>query len=164
MHKRVPKKKTIIGQKFNRLTVIAPTNKRRSHMIVYKCICDCGNTRYVTSDELKRHHITECVSCANKNKLELLKEYRAKHNMHQYDKDGSNPLIITKSRQNRNNTSGFKGITWDKTQNKWRAQIVFKNKAINLGRYINIEDAIEARLNAENELFKPYLDAFKKPD
>lgn len=157
-----PSRKSIIGEKFNKLTVLGVTKKRRNHMIVYKCKCECGNIRYATSNELKRNHITECVSCATKNKFKTLTEYRNKNNMHHFDRDGSNPLIIKKSRKNSNNTSGYKGVTWDKTQNKWKAQIVFKNKVIYLGRFENIEDAVEARLKAENELYQPYLDAFKK--
>jgi len=43
-----------------------------------------------------------------------------------------------------NNTSGFKGISWDKFNNKWRVTIEVMQKSINLGRFVNIEDAINA--------------------
>src|SRR5216683_4946120 len=36
-----------------------------------------------------------------------------------------------------NNTSGIKGVCWDKQQNKWIAQIQINNKQIKLGRFLN---------------------------
>lgn len=43
-----------------------------------------------------------------------------------------------------NNTSGYKGVVWDKFNSKWIAQIMVNQKHIKLGRYVDIEDAIEA--------------------
>lgn len=48
----------------------------------------------------------------------------------------------------RNNTSGCKGVTWDKDRQKWRAQIVTDGVAKNIGRFITFEEAIEARWDA----------------
>lgn len=47
-------------------------------------------------------------------------------------------------RQQSNNTSGFKGVSWDKRRHKWLAQISVNTKRRNLGRYSNITDAILA--------------------
>lgn len=55
-----------------------------------------------------------------------------------------------------NNTSGYKGVTWDKNRNKWIAQITVNYKNIHLGRYENIEDAIKARKEAEVKYFGEY--------
>ena len=49
----------------------------------------------------------------------------------------------------KNNTSGYKGITWNKKRKKWQAQILINNKYINLGCFIKIKDAIIIRKNAE---------------
>jgi formate-dependent nitrite reductase cytochrome c552 subunit len=43
-----------------------------------------------------------------------------------------------------NNTSGFKGVVWNKIAKKWVAQIKLNNKLKNLGYYINIKDAARA--------------------
>ncbi len=43
------------------------------------------------------------------------------------------------------NTSGVKGVYYDKTRNKWVAQISIDGTMKNIGRYDNIEDAIIAR-------------------
>jgi citrate synthase len=48
-----------------------------------------------------------------------------------------------------NNTSTITGISRDKCSNKWRASITINRKAINLGRYINFTDAVQARYDAE---------------
>lgn len=57
---------------------------------------------------------------------------------------------------NSNNTSGYKGVTWDKKRNKWIAQIMVNYKHIYLGRYENIEDAIKSRKDAELKYFGEY--------
>jgi hypothetical protein len=44
----------------------------------------------------------------------------------------------------RNNKSGYKGVHWCNLTNKWCAQIRVKGQSINLGRFIDITDAVEA--------------------
>lgn len=56
---------------------------------------------------------------------------------------------------NRNNTSGVRGVSWDKNSNRWRAVLVLgshrrKNyKYIHLGLYAKFESAVAARRRAE---------------
>ena len=57
----------------------------------------------------------------------------------------------------KNNTSGIKGISFDKTRNKWRARLMIDAKQIHLGYFNNIEDAKLARQNKAIELFGQYL-------
>jgi hypothetical protein len=45
------------------------------------------------------------------------------------------------SRRPTANTSGIKGVSWDKRESKWQANIRVNNKMINLGRFNNKEDA-----------------------
>ena len=72
-------------------------------------------------------------------------------------------LRICSTRQNtmnqdvsKNNTSGITGVGWDKSSNKWIAYIKVNYRQITLGRFSNIDDAIEARRNAEIEYFGEY--------
>lgn len=75
------------------------------------------------------------------------------------DNRKSNLRIATPSQNSQNsclhsnNTSGYTGVTWDKKNCKWIAQIKFNYKNIFLGRYVDIDDAIRARRNAEEEYF-----------
>lgn len=62
---------------------------------------------------------------------------------------------MNKMRQE-NNTSGIIGVYWDKSKNKWVAQIGVDYKNIHLGRFTNIEDAIAARKAAEEKYFGEY--------
>lgn len=46
------------------------------------------------------------------------------------------------------NTSGYKGVYWNKTEKKWHAQIRVNGLRIHLGHYKNIEDAHNAYVEA----------------
>jgi len=47
-----------------------------------------------------------------------------------------------------NNTSGYKGVSWDKSRQLWTAHIRVNNEQKNLGRYKTPEDAYEAYKSA----------------
>lgn len=47
------------------------------------------------------------------------------------------------------NASGVVGVTWAKKEGNWRASISYEGKAINLGHFNNLQDAILAREEAE---------------
>jgi hypothetical protein len=51
------------------------------------------------------------------------------------------------------NSSGYKGVVWDKARNKWRAQIKVNQRMINLGRFTNIAEAVTARDQAVVKYF-----------
>jgi len=61
----------------------------------------------------------------------------------------SNSCNIRNTGQFKHNTSGVKGISWNKQHNKWQAQIMNNKKAINLGVFDNFNDAVKARWEAE---------------
>jgi hypothetical protein len=45
---------------------------------------------------------------------------------------------------NKNNTSGYKGVYWDKPRKKWRAQIMHNKKTVFLGHFNDTKDAAVA--------------------
>ena len=49
---------------------------------------------------------------------------------------------------NINNTSGFKGVTWDQRERLWKAQIKVNRTNIHLGYFVNPKDAADAYDNA----------------
>jgi len=53
---------------------------------------------------------------------------------------------------NANNTSGYKGVSWNKAQKKWTARITLERKTINLGYFANVEEAAEVVRKAREEL------------
>ena len=60
------------------------------------------------------------------------------------------------------NTSGCKGISWNKKAKKWNAKITIDGIKIHLGYYDNLEDAKIARINKANEAFGVYTNACEK--
>lgn len=67
-------------------------------------------------------------------------------------------LRIATSSQNgmnskkRKNVSGFKGVTFDKSRNKWKAHIRKDYKQYNLGRFDTKEEAYDAYVKAARDL------------
>ena len=62
-------------------------------------------------------------------------------------------LRICTQQENSMNKSNVKGVTWESDRCKWRANICYKGKRINLGRYETKEEAIKARKEAEKIYF-----------
>lgn len=56
----------------------------------------------------------------------------------------------------KNNTSGYKGVNWNKRDEKWIARISINKKEFELGRFTNIEDAIAIRKEAEIKYYGEY--------
>jgi hypothetical protein len=59
------------------------------------------------------------------------------------------------------NSSGTKGVTFDKKFKQWRAQIVINGKCKYLGKYDKKEDAIKARVNIAKELFGEFINSIE---
>jgi len=53
----------------------------------------------------------------------------------------------------KNNSSGFKGVNFNKTKQKWEAQIQINGIKIHIGLFITLEEAANARQQKANELF-----------
>ena len=49
----------------------------------------------------------------------------------------------------RRNKSGYKGVRWVPERSKWRATIMVDGKTISLGYFLQLEEAVAARLAAE---------------
>ena len=78
------------------------------------------------------------------------------------DNRKSNLRICTLQQNNKNqkkktnNKSGVIGVSWDNSRGKWCAQIMHNHKHIHLGRFDTIEEAIEARKQAEITYYGEY--------
>jgi hypothetical protein len=58
---------------------------------------------------------------------------------------------LQNAKLSKNNTSGFTGVSWDKSTSKWIGQIRANGKTVNLGRYNNSLDAALARFTFEDQ-------------
>ena len=53
--------KDLTGLRFGRLVAIEQTDKRtKAGSIIWRCVCDCGNTAYVIAGNLSRNHTLSC--------------------------------------------------------------------------------------------------------
>lgn len=145
------------GRKFGRLTVLEATEKRSSNKcVVHKCKCSCGNIKEVPSDDLLKGFVKSCGCLQHetniKNGNQAGKIYVEKNII-----EGTN-IQTLQIKKLSTNTSGIKGVHWDKARGKWVAKIIFKGKDYFLGRYTKKEDAIEARAIAEKEMHEKFLE------
>jgi len=62
----------------------------------------------------------------------------------------------------KNNSSGVKGVNFEKIVKKWRANIMIDGTQITLGFFKTLEEAKLARINKANELFGEYINACEK--
>lgn len=78
-----------------------------------------------------------------------------------YDNRKSGLRITTQSQNSMNqvlrinNTSGVKGVSWDKNKNKWIMQICVRGNNI-VKQFTNKEDTIKCRSNMDREYFGEY--------
>ena len=91
----------------------------------------------------------------------------SKNNKHAFDtglinKDNIAKSVMNPNKQNKSNTSGRKGVYFNKQCKKWMAYIRIKGKQTYLGVFDNKEDAIQARENKEKELFSSAYASFDK--
>ena len=60
----------ITNQKFGLLTAKKPLPKRQNNMVVWECVCDCGNSVLVRGSDLRNGHTSSC-GCLTRSKGEL---------------------------------------------------------------------------------------------
>ena len=142
------KKLDLVGQRFGRLTVLAPA-ERVGQYTAWLCRCDCGREAVVTTRRLRSGNTRSC-GC--------LKPGGVPHPTYI---DGTSPEMLAAAKiARKNNTSGVPGVDWWASKGLWRAAICFKGKRRYLGAYHKFEDAVKARKRAEEELFQPFLEEF----
>jgi len=73
------------------------------------------------------------------NKIENLRECTNSQNSHN-------------SKLSKTNTSGYKGVNWDKRSKKWKVAIIANGKYHYFGLYVNLEDAIKVAIEARKKL------------
>lgn len=148
------------GQRFGKL--IALKQEFRNNKSGYLCQCDCGNTTWVATSSLKLGRTKSCGCIYNKS---IANNSKVKKYIEENYKENTNLKIIEraiKNKQNKNNTSGVKGVYWIKSQQKWGAYIDIQKERKYLGCYTDIESAKRSRKEAEEKYFKPLLDKYIK--
>lgn len=146
----------LAGREFGDLTVIKLSAQTlRDGTRLWECKCECGNTTHVASFSLLHGHYKSCGCMRDKKRDEGVKRHISS------DAVNGTRISALQSKIHKGNTSGYKGVTWMSSRNKWRAYIGYKGKQISLGYFDKKQDAIAARLNAEEEYHKPHMEERK---
>lgn len=149
------------GQRFGRLTVLGPAeldgSRANGQRMGWRCRCDCGKEIIITRKELMSGRVNSC-GCL------LAEASAARVAVSVGQVDGTTLSAIRPERgANKNSKSGIKGVYWSDREGCWIAKITVKRRDITVGRYHDLSAAIKARRAAEEEYFKPLLDAHKTP-
>lgn len=147
--------KNIKNKKFSMLTAIEMIRIKNSGAI-WRCKCECGNYTEVSIANLTNGNIVSC-GCyqkekAKKNVKKAFEKFKAKNLV-----DNTNVSYLLLDKTIKNNTSGVTGVCFNNKTQRWTAQITFKKKRYHLGSFMNKEDAIKARKEAEERLHKNFL-------
>lgn len=143
--------KDISGKKFPHFKAIRPTGDKKGTQSMWLCQCECGNLFEASISNIMRGDTKSCGCLHKKVATEQITK----------DVIDGTKIGAIKSRTRSNNSSGHKGVSWDKRQEKWYAYITFQKKMRSLGMYDRMEDAIAAREAAEDELFQPILNKWE---
>jgi len=148
--------KKILGNTFGHWTPLKRVNA--NGRATYLCRCSCGVEREVLARSLlggvskSCGHIKKEYDFPEKGKMmnEILKENLV---------DDTN-LLILNQKVSKNSKTGVKGVHSTKN-GKYRAYINFKGKRTYLGFFDTLEEAAKARKDAEDKMYKPFLDKFE---
>ena len=151
-------------EKYGRLTIIGKDPERNGYVI---CKCDCGNTKSIKRKFVVRQkESTKSCGCLH-NEIASIngKKTIGKNSANRIatnKKFNTNFEVIRTTKPPKNNSSGYKGVSFDKSRNKWVAYINIHDKRIFLGRFATLEEATECRKNAEEKYYKPLLERLKQ--
>lgn len=138
-----PPLKDLAGRRFGMLTVVSYVGKDKGFHI-WRCRCGCGKMTDVRQSNLLNGTTASCGCRRSPQK-----------NLH--SADGTCLELLKPDIMYKTNTSGVRGVYYSSKRKKWIAQIMFKKKCYYLGGYDRLEDAAEARAEAEEKVFGDFL-------
>jgi hypothetical protein len=149
----------LTGQKFGRLTVVKDSGKRIDHGVVWECDCDCGKKAFVISRNLT-NKLSKSCGCLRKEKTSITGKMISKKNIKKNIIEGTNIGLIKNNKLNKNNTTGFKGVTYFKGY--YQSKIQFKKVRYYLGYYETAEEASDAYQIAKSKMHGEFLKWYEK--
>lgn len=146
-------RKDLTGYRIGRLTVLYATGERSYKGSVYwHCRCDCGNEVDISEDSLMHGGYKSCGCLQSENRKKICTQL---HIM-----DGTCIEMLEKRKYRRDNTSGFRGVTRMKN-GRFRAYIGFKGKRYYIGCFEQYDEAVDARIEAEELIHGGFLQAYR---
>lgn len=149
------KKLDLTGQRFGKLTVLAPA-ENVGDRTAWLCRCDCGQETVAITKYLRNGRGTSC-GCDKEN---LGKPLYAMGQASLTYIGGTCVEMIRAKTIRKNNTSGVPGVEWWAQKQRWRATIGFKGKRYYLGSFSRFEDAVKARKEAEARFHDTFIQEY----
>lgn len=134
-------RQNLAGQRFGDLVVVEASTRRTPDRSVYWiCRCEkCGKQKEIPANQLLKGSQVSC-GCGRIRRLQESNGYL----------EGTSLKNIFSNKISSNNTSGHKGVY--QKNGKWAAKIQYKKKTYYLGSYDSLEEAVNARRQAENRV------------
>ena len=159
--------KDLTGKRFGMLTVVKRATNTKLGKACWLCKCDCGNETVVRSHNLLSH-ITKSCGCLQREHARKMQKKNwklATQKAYIWNKkndwiDGTSLFSIINPPR-KDNSSGVRGVSWNKKRSEWVAYITFQQRRFHLGWFTEKEDAIKARKEAEEKYFKPVIKKYK---
>lgn len=143
----------IAGQRFHRLTALTMLPQRDpSGNVMWRCQCDCGNIVDVSYNSLVYSNQKSC-GCQKKEHDKKLGDYLI-------HVAGTSVEQLKSKKLPSDNTTGVKGVYL--VHGRYMAKIVFQKKQYFLGTYSTLQQAAQARQEAEELLFDAVADHYQK--
>lgn len=162
--KKIEEWKNEIGKKYGNLTIVDFAGKKEpakgyASIPYMRCLCGkCGHYAEIPLPRLRIGGAKECATCAKKN---LEEGRKIMHEL--YQADGSSLSNVKEDRKrNKNNTTGFTGVSYVAKNEKYRAYIMFRRKQYSLGLYDTRIEAHEAYLAAKKRLHGGFVEWYKE--
>lgn len=153
VHRHSRGKTDIQGIRMGNLTPLYPTEARDARgSVIWHCRCDCGKELDLSYNILMYTNQRSCGCRREANTASL-----RSHLTHVADTTVNS---LKSQKLPKNNTTGHRGVYF--IRGKYVAKINFQRKAYYLGAYDNIDDAIEARLDAQEQLFDTTASFYEK--
>ena len=150
----------LTGQRFGRLVAVRDAGYAKNNIRVWECRCDCGNAVFVTVNNLRSGNTKSCGCLSKDSHRQIMR----KVNKHRRDNDmrEHTDLSMLSSKPTSANTSGIRGVCWNRQKQKWLAHLKFKGVRVLHSNFSKKEDAIRARREAEEKYFKPILEKYHR--
>lgn len=153
------KQNDLTGQHIGRLMVLERSDKYstrgKRRVRLWKCRCDCGNITYKATDTLTSEVESSCAECAQKHNAACAIKNAGFI-------DGTQLSKIRDMTPSAANTSGCRGVSFNRKTSRWEAMIKFRGKRTRLGSYKSFDDAVAARKKAEKIIFGEFLNSLSE--
>ena len=151
MHKR---SQDITGNRYGSLVVLYPITEQREDgsAVVWRCRCDCGKETNVVQSSLVAGIKKSCGCLKEKTRQNLSEQFEMV--------DGTCVEWLKDRKRRADNKTGCKGV-FRKKNGKYAASIGFKKKVFYIGTYETLNQAVEARKEAEDKIFGSFLESYR---